>query len=199
MSNQLQNEGPLAPTGGARSPRSAEAKQALENQLKEDFAKVQAQLDGKKLEELNPAFVKELERGVMAMGVLGGEVGTDEPLYAPPPWKDIQLPTEVDDPKMTPEELKLTKALTHVSWALEEAAELFERKNREYGNAIEFTGVLGCVVAATGDIARLRNMVLRSPDNGKGQAANVRDKMLDILVQAAIGIYMIDTGNWSGK
>lgn len=82
---------------------------------------------------------------------------------------------------------------------LNEGAVLFVRKNAEYGNAIVDTGLLGAVVAATGDIARLRQLVLRSPDTGQAVQANVRDKLIDIMVQAAIGIYMLDRGNWVGE
>lgn len=86
-----------------------------------------------------------------------------------------------------------------INQIMDEAFDLFVRKNEQYGNAIETTGVLGAVVAATGDIARLRRMVLQEDSEVPADSDNVRDKFMDILVQAAIGIYMVDTGNWRGK
>lgn len=71
----------------------------------------------------------------------------------------------------------------------------FARKNREYGNAIESTGVRGSVVALTGDVARLRVM-LKEP---MLDVANIRDKLQDVLVQAGIGIVLLDAGNVDGK
>lgn len=71
----------------------------------------------------------------------------------------------------------------------------FARKNKEYGNAIESTGVRGSVVALTGDVARLRVM-LKEPVL---DIDNIRDKLQDVLVQAGIGIVLLDTGNVDGK
>lgn len=70
----------------------------------------------------------------------------------------------------------------------------FDRKNRQYDNAIWATGAEGAVTAMTGDIARLRVM-LRAvhPD-----VDNLRDKFQDIMVQAAIGIVMLENGNMKG-
>ena len=81
---------------------------------------------------------------------------------------------------------------------IERAMTLFVRKNAEYGNSIVRTGVMGSVVAMTGDIARLRAMVLRSQGRVL-DLSNTRDKLLDILVQAAIGILMLDRGNIVGE
>ena len=77
--------------------------------------------------------------------------------------------------------------------------DLFQKKNTQYDNAIEFTGVLGAVVAMTGDIARLRKMILRSQNHGREEASNVQDKLIDIAVQSIIGIMMLQKGNWEGK
>lgn len=86
-----------------------------------------------------------------------------------------------------------------MSLILQDALELFLRKNAEYGNAIEYTGLLGSIVAMTGDIARLRVMVLhRSGDLPLIEFGNVQDKLLDILVQAAIGIMMLQKDNLTG-
>ena len=71
----------------------------------------------------------------------------------------------------------------------------FAAKNKQYGNAIESTGVRGSVVALTGDVARLRVM-LQEPEL---DMANLRDKLQDVLVQAGIGIVLLDAGNVDGK
>lgn len=86
-----------------------------------------------------------------------------------------------------------------VAKVLTEAETLFLLKNAEYGNAIEDTGVIGAVVALTGDVGRLRNLVLQSGTTGRHAVQNVRDKLLDVLVQAAIGIMMLDSENFEGK
>lgn len=86
-----------------------------------------------------------------------------------------------------------------ISLILEQAFQMFLKKNEQYGNAIEYTGVLGAVVAMTGDIARLRVMTLqRSEEPDLPEMLNIRDKLLDILVQAAIGILMLDKDNLKG-
>lgn len=81
----------------------------------------------------------------------------------------------------------------------QEGFALFCTKNREYGNSIEATGVVGAVVALTGDIARLRNLVLYAPELGKISSENVRDKLMDVMVQAMIGIMMLENHNWEGR
>ena len=75
---------------------------------------------------------------------------------------------------------------------------LFERKNKEYGDAISETGVLGACVALAGDVGKLRTMVIRNPTHGTDVAANVEDKLRDIAVQALIGLVMLTEGNYDG-
>jgi len=89
--------------------------------------------------------------------------------------------------------------LFEIGTILDDAMLLFERKNKEYGNAIDDTGVLGAVVALAGDVGRLRVLVLQDRSHGRAAAPNVRDKLVDILIQAAIGIYELDKGNWEGE
>jgi len=97
---------------------------------------------------------------------------------------------ELPDPK--PYEIE-------ISMVLEQAFQMFLEKNEQYGNAIEYTGVMGSVVAMTGDIARLRVMTLqRYEEPDLPEMLNIRDKLLDILVQAAIGILMLDKDNLKG-
>ena len=81
----------------------------------------------------------------------------------------------------------------------EAALTLFMHKNREYGNSIVRTGAIGSIVAMTGDIAKLRTLVLHNLDDLESvDADNVKDKLVDVLVQAVIGVMMIENGNWLG-
>lgn len=102
---------------------------------------------------------------------------------------------------INPEHLPLISAsdAIRIGAVFQDARKLFVRKNAEYGNSIEDTGVLGSAVALTGDVGRLRVMVIQSTDNGRTARYNVRDKLQDIIVQAAIGIMMLDEDNWNGK
>jgi hypothetical protein len=99
------------------------------------------------------------------------------------------LPQETIHPTSgTPVEKKFAAVLA-------EAVPFFARKNQQYGNAIESTGVRGSVVALTGDVARLRVM-LKEPVL---DIDNIRDKLQDVLVQAGIGIVLLEAGNVDGK
>lgn len=86
-----------------------------------------------------------------------------------------------------------------IKFIIQRALNLFRVKNKQYGNAIDRTGVIGSVTALSGDIARLRQMVIRNPQHGQQDPENVNDKLLDILVQAAIGMLMIQEDNWLGE
>lgn len=87
-----------------------------------------------------------------------------------------------------------------VQSVLSEAASLFLRKNKEYGNAFVSTGALGSAVALTGDVARLRVMLIHTGGLvTERELANVRDKFIDVLVQAAMGVMMIDAKNIVGR
>lgn len=79
------------------------------------------------------------------------------------------------------------------------ALELFMLKNREYGNSIVRTGTVGSITAMTGDIAKLRTLVLHNLDDlDCVDENNVKDKFKDVLVQAVIGIMMVEDNNWLG-
>jgi hypothetical protein len=78
------------------------------------------------------------------------------------------------------------------------ALDLFRLKNEEYGNAIVLTGALGAAVALTGDVGKLRAMVIKNTGHGREAAWNVEDKFFDVLVQAMIGILMVRNQNWEG-
>lgn len=81
-----------------------------------------------------------------------------------------------------------------------EAEKLFMTKNREYGNSIKYTGAVGSLVAMTGDMGKLRHILLHRLDElDLVDLANVRDKFIDVLVQAVIGIMMLDNDNIMGE
>jgi hypothetical protein len=76
---------------------------------------------------------------------------------------------------------------------------LFARKNRQYGNAIRHTGVLGAVVEIIGAAARLPAMVLRNTTHGRDIQAKLIDVLLDIHNYASIAIMMLHDDNWEGE
>lgn len=105
----------------------------------------------------------------------------------------------VQEEETTGEESQALPKSVLIERIIKQALNLFAVKNEEYGNSIDRTGLLGAVVAMTGDIARLRQMVIRHPQHGQQDEDNVRDKLLDVLVEAAIGILMLDSENWIGE
>jgi len=93
-----------------------------------------------------------------------------------------------------------TKALDPRSQQFDEivasAKELFLQKNKQYGDAIAETGVLGAVVSIVGLNARLKKIVLASSDAGKSQEEALKDILKDTLNYAAIAGMMIMDDNW---
>lgn len=81
----------------------------------------------------------------------------------------------------------------------EASKKIFVVKDAEYDHATSATGVLGATVELVGIIARLKKMVLKSPDNG----ASKKDELKAILKDAHnyVNIAMIELAddNWSGK
>lgn len=82
---------------------------------------------------------------------------------------------------------------------LRSAIQMFADKGIVYGDTTPETGVLGAVVELIGNTARLKRLVLRSPDLGLDEYAAVEDTLLDILIYAAIGLIHLDLDNWKGK
>jgi len=76
---------------------------------------------------------------------------------------------------------------------------LFALKNKQYGNAITKTGVLGAVVELIGACARLPQMVLKAPDHGRSAKSKLFDVLLDIHNYANIALLMLDSDNWEGE
>lgn len=79
------------------------------------------------------------------------------------------------------------------------ATGVFEVKNRQYGNAIETTGVLGASIELIGVSARLRPMVVQAPDHGRSQEEALRDILQDIHNYATIALMLMEQDNWEGK
>ena len=77
-----------------------------------------------------------------------------------------------------------------------EALEIFGKKNREYGNTIKATGVLGAVTEIVGVAGRLIRLVLVDNTN---DVVNTRDKLMDGLIYCAIGLMMLDDENYKGE
>lgn len=75
---------------------------------------------------------------------------------------------------------------------------LYKSGPKQYGTAFTQTGVLGAVVALTGDVARLRQMVLKNSDHGRRNSKAVEDKLRDVAVQSIIGLLMLQESNWEG-
>lgn len=76
---------------------------------------------------------------------------------------------------------------------------VFTKKNKQYGNAIAKTGVLGAVVELIGACARLPVMVLRAPDHGRSVRGKLLDVLLDIYNYASIAVMMVADDNWEGE
>ena len=67
-----------------------------------------------------------------------------------------------------------------ISEICNECQAVLTEKNEQYGNAIEWTGVLGAVVECVGMVARLVQLVLRNPSRGRQDLMAVRNALLDL-------------------
>lgn len=76
---------------------------------------------------------------------------------------------------------------------------MFMFKNKQYGNSIRWTGVLGCVVECVAKTARLIQLVMRDPKHGRDNSAEVLDTLRDLHNYAVIGIMLLHEHNWEGK
>lgn len=110
-----------------------------------------------------------------------------------------EYPEQLEQGKLSLTDLDTNELMMRM--LLGSIADFFALKNGQYGNAIEQTGVLGAITALTGDVAKLRKMILRSENNdhGRSRKEKIRDALVDTTVQAAIGILMLDKENWEGK
>lgn len=80
-----------------------------------------------------------------------------------------------------------------------DGAKLFEKKNKQYGNAFEVYGVLGVTCEILGAVARLPQLVLWSDDHGKAMKESLVDIFTDIHNFANMALLCIDKDNWDGR
>jgi len=76
---------------------------------------------------------------------------------------------------------------------------IFEEKNAQYGDSFARTGVLGATVTMIGDVDRLRQMVLKSPDFGKSQQSSIVEVLKDVHNYANMALLLLAEGNWDGN
>lgn len=83
---------------------------------------------------------------------------------------------------------------------------LFLERNKQYGNSIEETGVLGAVVELVAKNARLRELVLRNGSWGLGMDTptgteleqRVKDTLQDLVNYGVIALMMLEDENYRG-
>lgn len=87
-----------------------------------------------------------------------------------------------------------------------DCATLFDKKNKEYGNSIEATGVLGATIELIGAVARLPILILRNPTHGRDKFSAIRNVFMDIVNYGIIALMMLNEtmpdgtpGNWEGR
>ena len=76
---------------------------------------------------------------------------------------------------------------------------IFLEKDAQYGSATSATGVLGATVEVVGIAARLKKLVMKSPDNGASNRADVVQIANDLHNYANILLIELSDNNWSGK
>lgn len=81
----------------------------------------------------------------------------------------------------------------------EEAKKIFIDRNKMYGDAFIFLGLIGNVATLVGDIFRIKTMVYDHKDHGRSYKLQIRDKLLDIINQAVICILVLSEDNYEGK
>lgn len=80
-----------------------------------------------------------------------------------------------------------------------EATVIFIDRNKMYKDAFTVMGLLGTATTLIGDIFRLKTMIYDSNDYGKQYKDQIRDKLLDVINQAIICIFVLDDDNYKGK
>lgn len=80
-----------------------------------------------------------------------------------------------------------------------EAKAIFTERNVMYKDAFTALGLIGTVTTLIGDTFRLKYMIYDSDDYGRKYKENIRDKLLDIINQAIISIFVLDDDNFKGK
>ena len=89
----------------------------------------------------------------------------------------------------------------HFRSTCERAGSLFVTRNRQYGDAIKETGVLGATVELIAVVARLKVLILKDPATFQNDAVRLQqiyNAFIDVHNYANIGAMMLDEGNWRG-
>lgn len=89
--------------------------------------------------------------------------------------------------------------LEQYSKIVKEAKLIFADRNAMYRDAFTALGLIGTVSTLIGDTFRLKFMIYDSDDYGKQYKEQIRDKLLDIINQAIISIFVLDDDNYRGK
>ena len=76
---------------------------------------------------------------------------------------------------------------------------LFQDKNRQYGDAISETGVLGSAVELVGIVARFKKLVIRDSSSGSNFKKNLMEIAKDAVIYSVIMMVMISENNWNGR
>ena len=122
-----------------------------------------------------------------------------EELETPPDQKDQRVGWP---PKLSEEEFQLRLKLRHhaINFANQcfEHLEVFKRKNQQYQNAIEETGVLGAATELVGCTSRLKGLVIRNPTHGRDQREAIYNAAQDAHNYANILLQMMEQDNWEG-
>lgn len=122
---------------------------------------------------------------------MGQDSGPEERNDAHSVWQQLTL--------LKPTDWDRTDTLRRFDKVCAANSELFARKNEQYGNAIEETGVVGAAVELVGCIARLRQLVLSSKDHGRAEREAIENVFRDAHNYANIGMMMLHQDNWEGK
>lgn len=88
---------------------------------------------------------------------------------------------------------------TRATEICKECRAVLVKKNEQYGNSIEATGLLGAAVECVGMTARLVQLVLRDSRHGRQDPKAVHNAFLDIHNYSVIGLKMLDDGNFEGR
>jgi hypothetical protein len=89
--------------------------------------------------------------------------------------------------------------LTQYNTIILEAKAIFLDRNEMYKDAFVFIGLIGTISTLIGDAIRLKYMVYNGDDYGSKYKEQIRDKLLDIINQAIISIFVLDDDNYRGK
>lgn len=194
-------------TAESLKPQSVPRTNSADEDMREEVRNLQLRALGEDMQAANQVGVTISQFDFAAAANLGNQLANDfakivnDTIGAIQGWKmnaeGSEKVLDEDEAIYTDEEMERQEQFAKVCL---EAEDLFMRKNREYGNAIKYTGAVGCVTVMTGDIAKLRNLLLyKLEDLDLVDFANVRDKFMDVLVQAVIGIMMLDNDNVMGE